>query len=49
MEERYSLTDQIRRPSRLVPANIIEACRKNRYPASLVHGLNDAEGEPVET
>ena len=48
-EERYSLTDQIRRFSRSVPANIAEAWRKRRYPAAFVSKLNDAEGEAAET
>jgi four helix bundle protein len=48
-EERYSLTDQIRRSSRSVPSNIAEAWRKRRYPAAFVCKLNDAEGEAAET
>lgn len=48
-EERYSLTDQIRRSSRSVPANIAEAWRKRRYPAAFISKLNDAEGEIAET
>jgi four helix bundle protein len=48
-EERFSLTDQIRRSSRSVPANIAEAWRKRRYPAAFVSKLNDAEGESAET
>ncbi len=48
-EEKYSLTDQGRRSSRSVAANISEAWRKHRYPASLVGKLNDAEGESAET
>lgn len=48
-EERYSLTDQIRRSSRSVPANIAEAWRKRRYPAAFVSKLNDSEGEAAET
>jgi four helix bundle protein len=48
-EERYSLTDQIRRSSRSVPANISEAWRKRRYPAMWVSKLSDAEGEAAET
>ena len=47
--EKYSLTDQIRRSSRSVPANISEAWRKRRYPAAFVSKLNDAEGEAAET
>src|SRR5438105_9350368 len=48
-EERYSLTDQIRRSSRSVAANISEAWRKRRYPASFVSKLSDAETEAGET
>lgn len=48
-EEKYSLTDQGRRSSRSVAANIAEAWRKRRYPASFVNKLNDAEGEAAET
>ncbi len=48
-EERYSLTDQIRRSSRSVPANISEAWRRRRYAAAFVSKLNDAEGEAAET
>lgn len=48
-EERYSLTDQIRRSSRSVPANISEAWRKRRYPAAFVSKLNDSEGEAAES
>ncbi len=47
--ERYALTDQIRRSSQSVPANISEAWRKRRYPAAFVSKLNDAEGEAAET
>ena len=48
-EERYSLTDQVRRSSRSVPANIAEAWRKRRYEAAFISKLNDAEGESAET
>lgn len=48
-EERYSLTDQVRRSSRSVAANITEAWRKRRYQGSFVNKLNDAEGEAAET
>src|SRR5688572_11980413 len=42
-EERYSLTDQIRRSSRSVCANLAEAWRKRRYEAAFVSKLCDAE------
>jgi four helix bundle protein len=48
-EETYSLTDQIRRSSRSVNANITEAWRKRRYEKSFVNKLNDADGEAAET
>lgn len=48
-EERYSLTDQIRRSSRSVCANLAEAWRKRRYKASLIAKLNDCEAEAAET
>jgi four helix bundle protein len=48
-EEMYSLTDQIRRSSRSVSANIAEAWRKRRYEASFVSKLSDAESEAAET
>lgn len=47
-EERYSLTDQIRRSSRSVAANIVEAFRKRRYPKVFVAKLSDSEGEAAE-
>lgn len=48
-EERYSLTDQIRRSSRSVSGNLAEAWRKRRYPKSFVAKLSDSEGEAAET
>jgi len=48
-EETYSLTDQIRRSSRSVYANIAEAFRKRRYEKSFISKLNDSEGESAET
>jgi len=48
-EERYSLTDQIRRSSRSVAANIAEAFRKRRYPKAFISKLSDSEGEAAET
>jgi len=46
--ERYSLTDQIRRSSRSVCANIGEAWRKRRYEAAFISKLSDAETEAAE-
>jgi|ERR1035437_8771710 four helix bundle protein len=48
-EETYSLTDQIRRSSRSVCANIAEAFRKRRYPKSFISKLSDSESEAAET
>jgi four helix bundle protein len=48
-EEKYSLTDQIRRSSRSVCANLAEAWRKRRYEAAFVAKLSDAESEANET
>ena len=48
-EEKFSLTDQIRRSSRSVAANIAEAFRKRRYPKSFISKLSDCEGEAAET
>ena len=48
-EETYSLTDQIRRSSRSVCANIAEAWRKRRYEAAFISKISDAEGESAET
>jgi len=48
-EEKYSLTDQIRRSSRSVCANIAEAWRRRRYEGSFVYRLNDSEAEAAET
>lgn len=49
VEERYSLTDQMRRSSRSVCSNLAEAWRKRRYEAAFVSKLNDSEGEAAET
>ena len=46
-EETYSLTDQIRRSSRSVYANIAEAWRKRRYEDAFCLKLNDSEGEEI--
>ena len=48
-EEKYSLTDQIRRSSRSVAANTAEAWRKRRYEGSFVSKISDAETEAAET
>ncbi|MBM4422515.1 MAG: four helix bundle protein [Chloroflexi bacterium] len=48
-EERYSLTDQIRRSSRSVCTNIAEAWRKRRYPNHFASKLSDADAEATET
>ena len=48
-EERYSLTDQIRRSSRSVCANLAEAWRKRRYRAAFIAKLSDCEAEAAET
>ena len=49
VEEKYSLTDQIRRSSRSVCANLAEAWRKRRYRAAFVSKLSDSEAEAAET
>ena len=47
--ERYVLTDQVRRSSRSVCANLAEAWRKRRYEGAFVSKLSDAEAEAAET
>ncbi|MBD2232804.1 four helix bundle protein [Phormidium tenue] len=49
VEERYSLTDQIRRSSRSVCANLGEAWRKRRYQAAFVAKISDCQAEATET
>jgi four helix bundle protein len=49
VEERYSLTDQIRRASRSVCTNLCEAWAKRRYEAHFISKLTDADGENSET
>jgi four helix bundle protein len=48
-EEAYSLTDQMRRSSRSVCANLAEAWRKRRYQNAFVNKICDSEGEAAET
>jgi four helix bundle protein len=48
-EEKYSLTDQIRRSSRSVCTNLSEAWRKRRYKAVFVNKLSDSGQEAAET
>jgi four helix bundle protein len=48
-EEKFSLTDQIRRSSRSVCTNLAEAWRKRRYEAAFVSKLSDSDGEAAET
>lgn len=48
-DERYSLTDQIRRSSRSVTTNIAEGYRKRRYPNMFISKLSDADSESAET
>ena len=49
IEERFALTDQIRRSSRSVCTNIAEAWRKRRYEAAFVSKLSDSDTEAAET
>jgi four helix bundle protein len=48
-EERYALTDQVRRSSRSIGANLAEAWGKRRYEAAFVAKLTDADAEAHET
>jgi four helix bundle protein len=48
-EEKFSLTDQIRRSSRSVCTNFAEAYRKRRYKAYFISKLSDSEAENTET
>jgi four helix bundle protein len=48
-EEKYSITDQIRRSSRSVCSNLREAWAKRRYEAHFISKLTDADGENSET
>ena len=48
-EEMYSLTDQVRRSSRSIGAQIAEAWAKRRYEKHFISKLTDADGEQQET
>lgn len=48
-EEKYSLTDQVRRSSRSVTAQYAEGYRKKRYPLHFVAKMTDSDGENAET
>lgn len=48
-DERYSLTDQIRRSSRAVAAILAEAWARRRYRAAFISKLTEAQGEAMET
>ena len=48
-EERYSLTDQIRRSSRSVAVNIAEGYRKRQYVKVFANKMSDSDGEATET
>ena len=49
MQERFALTDQLRRSSRSIGANIAEAWQKRRYSAHFISKLTDSDGEQAET
>lgn len=49
VEEKYSLTDQVRRSSRAVYTNLAEAYKRRRYKDYFISKLNDAETENTET
>ena len=49
VEEKYSLTDQIRRSARSVCANLGEASRKRQYQAAFVAKISDCQAEATET
>lgn len=49
VEERYSLTDQIRRSTRAVKAMIAEAWARRRYKAAFINKIDEALGEAMET
>ncbi|NLD37655.1 MAG: four helix bundle protein [Desulfatiglans sp.] len=49
LEEKYSMTDQIRRASRSVCSNLREAWAKRRYEAHFISKITDSDGENSET
>ena len=49
VEEKYALTDQIRRSSRSVSANIAESYAKRIFPKHFISKLSDADAENLET
>lgn len=49
IEERFALTDQIRRSSRSVCSNLAEGWRKRRYKAVFINKLTDSAQEAAET
>lgn len=49
IEERYSMTDQIKRSSRAISANIAEAYGKRKYPKHFISKLTDSDSENLET
>lgn len=48
-EEKFSLTDQVRRSARSIGANLAESWAKRNYPAHFISKLTDADGELQET
>lgn len=48
-DEKFALTDQVRRSSRSVAANLAEVWRKRRYEAAFIAKLSDSEAEAAET
>ncbi|MEI7965901.1 MAG: four helix bundle protein, partial [Chitinophagaceae bacterium] len=48
-DEKYSLTDQLRRSARSVCVNFGEAYRRRKYPAHFVSKLSDCDAENTET